>query len=219
MSSKAVCAAAHGKLAYAYGLAAVHYTSIPRDEGLRLNIMHAQKAVELDPADADGHAGLAAALIWSGDMENALLTARRALSINPNCAGGYNGLGAILIFTSKTAEGRAAYARFERLSPRDPGIADAHHVIAQSFYLDRDHEACVAVLRRQLSDYPDYPLTHYVLARALGQPGRTKEARASLEKSKALLSAGFNPANRAPWARPEDHEYVLDRLRKAGWEG
>jgi adenylate cyclase len=25
--------------------------------------------------------------------------------------------------------------------------------------------------------------------------------------------------NRVPWTRPEDHEHMLDGLRKAGWEG
>ena len=103
-------AAAHGRLSVVYGYATIHYRNLPRDEGLRLNLVHARRAVELDSGDADGHAHLSIALTWHGDMDNALLSARRALSISPNCAQGHMRLGMALVFTGKTAEGRAALA-------------------------------------------------------------------------------------------------------------
>jgi hypothetical protein len=40
---------------------------------------------------------------------------------------------------------------FERLSPRDAGIAVAHNQIALSYYFERDYERCVEAARRQLS--------------------------------------------------------------------
>ncbi len=212
-------AAAHSKLSVAYGFAAIHYKNLPQNEALRLNIFHARKAAELDLGDAEGHAMLAIALLWSGDMENALLSARRALSINPNCAAAHVTLGAILAFTGKTTEARAAYAEFERLSPRDPFIADMNIVIIQSHYFNRDYEQSLAVCRHQLVAWPDYPLTHFFMSMALGQLGQIEEARAALATAKTWWGLGYDPGIRSAWVRPEDHEHQFEGLRKAGWVG
>lgn len=212
-------AAAHGRLSVLYGYAVIHYRNIPRDEGLRVNLLHARRAVELDPGDADGHAHLAIALLWHGDMESALRSARRALSISPNCAQGHMRLGMALVFNGQTAEGRAALAEAERLSPRDPSIADINIVIIQSHYFDRDYEQSVAVCRHQLVAFPNYPITHGHLAKALAQLGRVEEARATLAMAKTRLGPTYDPGFLFPWLRPEDHEHVVEGFRKAGWEG
>jgi adenylate cyclase len=212
-------AAAHGRLSVLYGYAVIHYRNVPKDEGLRLNLLHARRAVELDPADADGHAHLAIALLWHGDMENALLSARRALSISPNCAQGHMRLGMALVFNGENASGRAALAEAARLSPRDPSIADMNIVVIQSHYFERDYEQSVAVCRQQLVAFPDYPITHHHMAKALAQLGRVEEAHAALAVAKARLGPTFDPAFLFPWLRPEDHEHVVEGFRKAGWEG
>jgi adenylate cyclase len=212
-------AAAHSKLSVAYGFAAIHYKNLPQNEALRLNVFHARKAAELDPGNADAHASLALALLWSGDMENALLSARRALSMNPNCAAAHVHLGAILAFTGETTEARVAYAEFERLSPRDPFIADMNIVIIQSLYFNRDYEQSLAACRHQLVAWPDYPLTHFFMSMALGQLGRIEEARAALATAKTWWGSDYDPGIRSAWVRPEDHEHQFEGLRKAGWVG
>ena len=202
-------------------LAGSQHQTIPLDEATRLASMHARKAVELDPGDADAQAVLAATIFWQGDMDNALVIARQALSINPNCAQAHWLMGAVLMFTGRMAEGRQALGVFERLSPRDAGIATAHRQIAMSYYFERDYERCVEAARRLLSTHPYYAWTHRWLAAALGQLGRTGEARAALEKSIAVSPREFDiyVRNRPPWFQPADHEHMLDGLRKAGWEG
>ncbi len=212
-------AAAHGRLSVLYGYAVIHYKNLPRDEGLRLNIAHARRAVELDPGDADGHAHLSIALTWHGDMENALISARRALSISPSCAQGHMRLGMVLVMTGKSSEGRAALAEAARLSPRDPSTADMNIVVIQSHYFDRDYEQSLAVCRHQLVTFPDYPITQLFMSMVLGQLGRVEEAREALAIAKARGGPDFNPAARRPWNRLEDHELILEGLRKAGWEG
>ena len=177
--------------------------------------------MQLDPGDADAQARLAGNLFYQGDMENARLIAHKALTINPNCALAHRVRGAVLIFTGGTAEGRQATDTFARLSPRDANIVFAHSRVAISYYFDRDYERCVEAARHQLSAHPAYSQTYRWLAAALGQLGRTEEARAALEKVIALSPREFDVyvRNRVPWMRSEDHEHMLDGLRKAGWQG
>ena len=151
-------------------------------------------------------------------MDGALQSARRALSIDPNNALGHLHLGTVLVMTGQTAEGRSALGAFERLSPRDPLIADAGIVVIQSYYFERNYEQCLVALQRQLSAYPDYRPAHTFLPRALAQLGRIAEARAALETMRASLGI-YDPRQRRPYHRPEDHEHMMEGLRKAGWEG
>ena len=75
--------------------------------------------------------------------------------------------------------------------------------------------------RRHLGVHPGYNLTYRWLAAALGQFGRTAEARTALERSIAASPHKFDVyvRNRVPWCRPDDHAHMLDGLRKAGWQG
>jgi adenylate cyclase len=214
-------AAARASLSRTYFWAGAHYQTMPLDEALRLASAHARNAVELDPADADAQAMLADTLRAQGDMDNALVIARQALAINPNCARAHFVIAVVLVWAGRTAEGRQAVGVFERLSPRDANIATAHHGIVISYYLERDYERCVETARRQLSTQPGYPQTWRWLAAALGQLGRTEEARAALEQSLAVSPHEFDVyvRNRVPWMRPDYHEHMLDGLRKAGWQG
>jgi anti-sigma factor RsiW len=60
-----------------------------------------------------------------------------------------------------------------------------------------------------------------VLAAALGQMGRTAEAKKALEKAIAIAAAQFDSLVRwrPPGLRPEDYAHMLEGLRKAGWPG
>jgi len=59
------------------------------------------------------------------------------------------------------------------------------------------------------------------LAAALGQLGRTAEAKHALEDAIAVSPTSFDFYLRSPppWFRPQDYEHMLEGLRKAGWEG
>lgn len=59
------------------------------------------------------------------------------------------------------------------------------------------------------------------LAAALGQLGRTDEAREALHTAMTTDPQVFDRfvRSRVPWHRPEDYEHMLDGLRKAGWQG
>jgi adenylate cyclase len=66
---------------------------------------------------------------------------------------------------------------------------------------------------------------YLLLAEALGQLGRTAEAKEALEKAIAIAPERFDSfargyvRKRHPGLRPEDHAHMLEGLRKAGWQG
>ena len=94
-------------------------------------------------------------------------------------------------------------------------------VFAMSYYFERDYLKSVEAARRRLARHPDVSSTYRWLAAALGQLDRTEEARAALHKAVELSPRAFElyTRRRPPWHRPEDHEHMLDGLRKAGWQG
>jgi adenylate cyclase len=67
--------------------------------------------------------------------------------------------------------------------------------------------------------YPAYPLTHRWLAAALAQLGQRQEARDALRQAQAVSHQSFlgYVRKRPSWFRLENHEHMLDGLRKAGW--
>jgi adenylate cyclase len=58
-----------------------------------------------------------------------------------------------------------------------------------------------------------------VLAAALGQMGRTADAKEALERHRAIAPARGVVRERYPGLRPEDHAHMIEGLRKAGWQG
>ncbi len=212
-------AAAHVGLAYGYSWTAGLYLAQAVEQARHVASIHARKAVELDPGDADAVAALAWTQMFYGEMHEVVRLARQALALNPNCVRANVTLGLGLIFSGHTAEGRDAIGAFERLTPREPSVKIARRQIVVSYYFDRDYQRCVDSARHLLSADPELPLNHRWMAAALGQLGRTEEARVALERSIAVSPREYDVyvRNRIPWMRPEDYEHMLDGLHKAGW--
>jgi adenylate cyclase len=93
--------------------------------------------------------------------------------------------------------------------------------MALGLYFSREYAAAVEVAKRAIRSYPDFPQPYRWLAAALGQLGRTEEAKEALEKAIAIVPASFEMyvRGRVPWMRAEDHTHMLEGLRKAGWRG
>jgi adenylate cyclase len=181
----------------------------------------ARRAVMLDGADAEACTSLGNALRRRADYEGGRAEAERALAISPNLAFAHHLLGATLIFSGQPKEGLVALEKSVRLDPRDPRSAIRLNHMALGFYFSREYEAAVEVAKRAIRSYPDYPNTYRWLTAALGQMGRTTEAKEALEKAIAIAPAAFDMYvnGRVPWMRPEDHAHMLEGLRKAGWGG
>ena len=179
----------------------------------------ARRAVALNGADAEARSLLCNALRQRGDYEGALAEAERALAISPNLAFAHHMLAQTLIFSGRPKDGLAAIERSIRLDPREPRSAARLNQMALGLYFSREYAAAVEVAKRAIRSYPDFPNTYRWLAAALGQLGRTEEAKEALEKAIAVLPASFETyvRGRVPWMRPEDHAHMVEGLRKAGW--
>jgi adenylate cyclase len=160
--------------------------------------------------------------LWArGELEGMLAEAERALAISPNLALAHGVLGAALLFSGQPREGLAALQICNRLDPRDCATLPLRlNQVAIGLYFSREYEAAVEAAKRGIRSYPEFPLTYRWLAAALGELGRTQEAKKALDRAVAIAPASFDMyvRRRVAWMRPEDHTHMLEGLRKAGWE-
>jgi adenylate cyclase len=177
----------------------------------------ARRAVALDGGDAEARARLAIALHGRGDRQGAQAEAERALTISPNLADAHGALGVVLTFAGRPQERLAALKTCIRLDPRSPSLVYRLGQIAVALYFSREYAAAVEAARQAIRSYPDRG--YGVLAAALGQMGRTAEAREALEKAIEIAPGALDTFVRggAPAIRPEDHAHLIEGLRKAGW--
>ena len=181
----------------------------------------ARRAVALDGADAEARSCLGWALQARGELQGALSEIERALGMSPNLAVAHGQRGATLIFAGRPKEGLAAVQTSIRLDPRDPFSAIRLLHIACGLYFSREYEEAIEAAKQLIRSYPDFPMIYRWPAAALGQLGRTAEAKEALDKAVSLAPAAFDMyvRKRVPWFRPEDHAHLVEGLRKAGWEG
>ncbi|MDE2007265.1 MAG: tetratricopeptide repeat protein [Rhodospirillales bacterium] len=212
---------AYGALSHSEGRQIVIGAAPQIDAALRSSEAHSRRAVELDPHDADAHAALANVLTMRGEWDAGLAEARSAVGINPDSANAVRSLGTSLLFAGHPVEARVALTEALRLSPRDPFTYIALSQITLAHYQERDYDAAIGSARRAMAEQPENILSHRYLAAALGQLGRTEEARVALARAISLAPRTFDFYVRArpPWYRPELYDHLLDGLRKAGWSG
>jgi adenylate cyclase len=208
-------------MAISYINEGARYATRPLPEAGKLAEGWARRAVDIDPNDAEAQVtlGWTAGLVGNNDerLERSLL----ALRVNPNSVWAHAIRGTGLLDSGRPSEGRAALLAALRLDPHDPLSVHSLFHIGKSYYFERDYQNALEVLKRVISRHPEYPLTYRYLAATLGQLGHREEAHAALQQAMSIGAASFQLYNstRAPWFRPEDHEHVLEGLRKAGWEG
>jgi adenylate cyclase len=129
-------------------------------------------------------------------------------------------LGATLIFSGQPREGIIAIHNAIRLDPNDPMLPIRLNHVALGHYFCREYEIAIEVAKQAIRSNPDFPLPYRWLAAALGQLGRTAEAKEASQKAIAISPTSFDMhvRQRVPWHQPEDHAHMLDRLSKAGWQ-
>jgi adenylate cyclase len=214
-------ASAYSHLALALFQEGGTYATRRIDEVAKLAGDMARKAVENDPSDADALAVLAFATWAAGNREEAGERVLLALTSNTNSPLAHGMRGTFLVWSSRPSEGRDEMLTALRLNPRDPRNTYLATQIAVSYYFEHDYTSAVEAAKRAIVQYPGYPQPYRWLAAALGQLNRTNEAREALRQAMDVSPSGFDfyMRNRPLWFSPEQHEHMLEGLRKAGWDG
>jgi adenylate cyclase len=178
----------------------------------------ARHAIALDGGNAEAHARLSLALLARGDHSGAIGQAEQALALCPNLAAAHGALGVVRAYSGQPREGLAALNTCLRLDPRGPFLVNRLNQVVLAHYFCRDYEAAVEAAERAIRSFPDFPSPYRWRAAALGNLGRTAEAKESLDKAMTISPAEFDfqVRKRPPWFRPQEHAHMIDGLRRAG---
>lgn len=185
-------------------------------EELQRSLRSAEKAVEIDPELSLAHGNLGWVYLWNERHEEALTAARTAVELDPNSIDALLFLGDILNFYGKPDEALEATEKGMELDP-----ALMFHLLehrAHSKYLKGDVDGSLQDLKRSAELYPDYLITHLILASIYGNIGNSAEAKAEVGQIMRLSPAYTLSAQqlRTPYKDPATRQAFLDGLKAAG---
>jgi adenylate cyclase len=214
-------ASPHAMLARHYGWGFASGSLLPVHEISKLAEQEARRALELDPNDAVALSALAWVSFCEGDHRGAWELAERAISAAPNDPVALHAKARLLQHSGRPDEAVTGYKTALRLSPVDPSNWIILQGLISGNYFARDYGAALEGAHHSIRIYPGVTSPYRWLAAVLGQLGQSDAAQAALRKAIEVSPASFAfyTESRPPWYRPEDHEHMLDGLRKAGWQG
>ena len=160
-------------------------------EGEKTNALNAcQKAVELDPQDANAHCNLGLAYREVGRLEKAESSYRQAIKLQRDSVEAHYNLGNSLRELSKLEEAEASYRQALALKP---DYAEAYNNLGFTLQKQERFEEAEASYRQAIVLKSDSSQPHCNLGYALIQLGRFEEAEASLRQA-ILLKSDFPEA-------------------------
>ena len=152
------------------------YTSYDRAGQNRAAEAAVTKALALAPDSAGAHLTYGTVLFAMRAPERALREFEFAVSLEANLATAHAYLGLMKVFLGRARETRAHVAEAMRLSPRDPLLFLWHFFIGvANIHLGRVVHALES-LRKSVEINPNWGLSQFVLAGALGLAGLLAEA-------------------------------------------
>ncbi len=174
---------AHGVAAYAHARAATYAGwSASRAESIRLGIAAGEKAVAIDPKNADAFYGLAFLYTLAGDTAKSQELLRQCIAINRNHAPAYFFYGQNLIRLGRARDTFPWIERAFALSPRDPLRSVWYGAIARARIAIGEDALAIEAARLGIAANRDHAHNYAVLAGALAHLGRMEEAKAALNE-------------------------------------
>ncbi len=161
------------------------YGVLPSQQCFQSAIEMAEKAVELDGELAEAHASLGFSLHGGNyDWSKAEYHLSRSLELNPNSATAYVWFAIVRYTEGRFSEGLDFAKRAIALDPLTPFN---HHNLGWGLYYARHFEESIAQYKKVTSEFPDYGLGYYGLAKNLRRMGKTTEAYLATENLKRAL--------------------------------
>jgi tetratricopeptide (TPR) repeat protein len=170
-------AKAHSSRARAYLSLADYYLVTPRD-AFRAARASAERALEVDPYDAEAHIAVAEARrVIDWDWRGAAAAYRRALAVNPNSEAAHR---YYAVFIAVRGQGAEALVAADRACEIDPLCLVMNTSAATVRYFGRDYEAALARCRDVADMDAAFVPGRRLAAASLVQLGRCDEAVAEL---------------------------------------
>jgi Flp pilus assembly protein TadD len=160
---------------------------------IQTGVSYFRQAIEVDPAYALAHAGLAEGyrvLAIAGEMPptelmpQAKAAARKAVEIDDGLAEAHTALGHVIFWHDWDWD--AAENQLRRALELDPNSADAHGAYANVLSYTERHDEAIAEIKRARELDPLNPRTNVIEGVILINAGRADEALASLRKTLQL---------------------------------
>jgi tetratricopeptide (TPR) repeat protein len=205
-------AEAHAWLAMSHHFAWAYWLDPTENHPVRA-LAAAQRAVALDPNDAQAHAIFGDVLIYDHKSEEGAAELAKALRINPNQADAWTFLGQLKAFEGRPTEGIDDVRKALRLNPHPPGWY--YWILGLAQYAAAQFDDAVETLRHDATHRLG---SQRILAASLAQLGCMEEARAEAEQ---FLAA--NPhfsiqhwARTQPFLHGADRQHFIDGYVKGG---
>ena len=173
---------------------------------------NAIKAISLAPDYPWAHLALGGAQIFTNRAARGIGEFEQVLRLDRNSADAHAYTGLAKVFLGRAVETEAHVVEAFRLSPRDIAAYQWMHIVGTAkLQLGADAEA-VAWLRRSIDANRNFPLTHFILATALGLLGALDEARAAA-KAGLALHPGFTIRRLRAIVYSDNATYLAGRER------
>jgi tetratricopeptide (TPR) repeat protein len=163
-----------------------------RDEA----IVHYQKALEIDPDDAEVNSNLGSAFLQTGRTAEFIAHFNRAIEMQPRDATAHANLGAALLQMGHVEE---AIGHLQKALEIDPNFVEAHSNLGNAFLQTGDVNQSLAHLQRAVELDPANAAAHYNLADTSLQMGRVDEAVTHLQKVLTIDSQDLEAENSLAW--------------------
>ncbi len=207
------------------GLAFVHFAAsfgnipgVSAPNSSQLSLEAAQKAVSLDPKNAEGHWMIGVGYARNHQPERGWASCETAMDLNPNNDCGYVCAGLTNMALGKPDEAIPFFQESLRLNPRFRTFTKYKYMGHAKIHAGEDADA-VTLLNKAIAASPNDATATLALVSALAMLGREDEARTTLDRFRELvgeeratiesLRASYS------WMGP-GVERLLEGLRRAG---
>lgn len=211
-------APAYSGLADSYSLlGSVGIDGMPPNTAMPLAKSAAQKAIELDPNFAEGHASLAyVKLSYDWDLAGALEEFSRALALNPASSNAHHWYSHYFMAAGDLGKATTEMEAALRMEPLSPSINIG---IGWCYYYTQQYGKAIEQYRSVVEMDPSFPLAHQTLGMAYQQNQMYPEAIEEFKRAVSLSAnspttvAGLASAYAAA-GKPDEARRELERLEE-----